>query len=45
VVLITSDSCTNEEIRKRTSFSKVAMENSTIKKKLEVSTNTTVKIL
>jgi len=46
VVLITNDSYTNEEIKKRISLTKAAMANLTkIIKYLEVSTNTTVKLL
>jgi len=46
VVLITNDSCTNEETKKRISLSKLAMGNFTkIIKALEVSTNTKVKLL
>jgi hypothetical protein len=46
VVLITNDSNTNEEKKKRISLSKPAMANLTkIIKDLEVSTNTKVKLL
>ena len=46
VVLITNDSYTNEETKRRISLSKPAMVNMTkITKVLEVSTNTNVKLL
>jgi hypothetical protein len=46
VVLVTNDSNTNEETKKRFSLSKAAMANLTkIIKDLEVSTNTKVKLL
>jgi len=46
VVLITNDSYTNEETKKRISLSKPAMANLTkIIKDLEVSTNTKLKLL
>jgi len=46
VVLITNDSYTNEETKRRISLSKPAMANVTkITKDLEVSTNTNVKLL
>jgi len=46
VVLITNDSYTNEETKKRISLSKAEMANLTkITKDLEVSTNTKIKLL
>ena len=46
VVLITNDSYTNEETKRRISLSKPAMANMTkITKDLEVSTNTNVELL
>jgi len=46
VVLITNDSYTNEEIKKRISLIKAAMANLTkVTKNLKVSTNTKVKLL